>query len=90
MARLHRSLAGVAGYAVGDPGAAGHLRGSVGYVHVLAGLPILLGSLLAVRLGARVNQSLDTARLRFLFGAVFLLLGLRLVNENAGAAPGIG
>lgn len=84
------AAAGVVGYAAADAGPAELLRGSVGYVHVLAGLPILLGSLLAVRLGARVNQSLGTGRLRLLFGFVFLLLGLRLVIQNAGAVPGIG
>jgi uncharacterized membrane protein YfcA len=62
----------------------------VGYVHVLVGLPILVGALAAVRLGARVNQSLDTRRLQLLFGLVFVLLGIRLVLENLMAAPGLG
>ncbi len=84
------AMAGVLGYAVADAGAAASLTGSVGYVHVLVGLPILVGALAAVRLGARVNQSLDTRRLQLLFGLVFVLLGVRLVVENLMAAPGLG
>lgn len=78
------ALAGVAGYAAGNA-PTGSLAGAVGYVHVLAGLPIMAGALAAVRLGARANQSLDTKRLRLLFGLVFILLGLRLAIQNAGA-----
>lgn len=83
------ALAGVAGYAVGgDPGAMP--GGSLGYIHVVAALPIMVGALAAVRAGARVNQSLDTERLRLLFGAVFIVLGLRLAVVNAAAIPGLG
>ncbi|MFO7892540.1 MAG: sulfite exporter TauE/SafE family protein [Longimicrobiales bacterium] len=84
------ALAGVLGYAFGGAPTAAMPSGSLGYIHVLAGLPIMVGALVAVRLGARVNQSLDTKRLRLLFGAVFLLLGLRLVIGNIGAVPGLG
>ena len=83
------ALAGVAGYAIGDPPPV-MPPGSVGYVHVVAALPIVVGALVAVRLGARVNQSLDTTRLRMLFGLVFMALGLRLVIGNLAALPGIG
>lgn len=82
------ALAGVVGYAVGDPVVMP--AGSVGYIHVLAALPIMAGALMAVRLGARVNQSLDTKRLRILFGLVFMLLGLRLAVGNIGVLPGVG
>ena len=82
------ALAGVAGYAVGNPPAMP--PGSLGYIHVVAALPITVGALVAVRVGARVNQSLDTKRLRMLFGLVFMLLGLRLVVGNLGVLPGIG
>jgi uncharacterized membrane protein YfcA len=65
--------------------------GSIGYIHYLAGLPILAGSILAVRLGARVNQRLSTrASLRLIFGLFFLALGLRLVIANFRALPGLG
>ena len=84
------ALAGVVGYAVGGAGAPASLAGSVGYVHVAAGLPIMVGALAAVRLGARVNQSLATERLRILFGLVFMVLGLRLAIGNAASIPGLG
>ena len=84
------ALAGVVGYAFGDAPAGVMPAGSVGYIHVLAGLPIVVGALFAVRLGARVNQSLDTRRLRLLFGLVFMALGVRLVVGNIGALPGVG
>ena len=83
------ALAGVAGYAVAGRGEAGLPSGSVGYVHIVAGLPILVGSLLAVAAGARANQRLDTGKLRILFGVLFVVLGLRLVVGNAGAIPGL-
>jgi hypothetical protein len=82
------ALAGVIGYALAAP--AGMPSGSVGFIHVLAGLPIMVGALLAVRVGARVNQSLDTTRLRLLFGVVFVVLGARLVLGNLSALPGVG
>lgn len=84
------ALAGVTGYAVSGTGEAGLPPGSIGYVHYLAGLPILVGAMVAVGLGARVNQRLDTGRLRVLFGLLFLVLGARLAIQNVGAIPGLG
>ncbi len=84
------ALAGVLGYAVGGPPAGSMPPGSLGYIHVLAGLPIMVGAVVAVGLGARVNQALGAKRLQILFGVVFVVLGLRLVIENLGALPGLG
>jgi uncharacterized membrane protein YfcA len=84
------ALAGVVGYAVGGAGAAEMPPGSVGYVHYLAGLPILIGAMAAVGLGAKVNQRLDTRRLRILFGLLFIVLGARLALQNAAVIPGLG
>ena len=50
----------------------------------LAAVPILLGSLVTVRLGAVANQRMNTRQLRILFAIVFFLLGARLIIENAG------
>lgn len=84
------AAAAVVGYATSSPG--GNLMpvGSLGYVHWVAGLPILATSMLTVRAGARVNQHLSTRTLRLLFGIFFILLGLRLVVENFRAVPGLG
>lgn len=84
------ALAGVIGYAVGGPPPGAMPVGSVGYIHVMAGLPIMVGAVAAVGLGARVNQALGAKRLQTLFGLLFLVLGLRLVIENIGALSGLG
>lgn len=84
------ALAAVAGYAVAGLGEAGLPAGSIGYVHYLAGLPVLAGALIAVSAGARVNQRLDAQKLRFVFGALFILLGLRLLIQNFTTLPGAG
>jgi uncharacterized protein len=83
------ATAAVVGYAAAGAIPSGMPAGSLGYIHYLAGLPILAGSILAVRAGARVNQRLSTRHLRLVFGILFLLLGLRLVVENAAALPGV-
>jgi uncharacterized protein len=83
------ATAAVIGYAVSGP-ALPMPDGSVGYIHYLAGLPIMVGSMVAVSTGARVNQRLSTRTLRIMFGVVFILLGLRLVVENFRALPGLG
>jgi uncharacterized protein len=62
--------------------------GYVGYVHVLAALPMVPGAMLAARWGARLNQRLDAARLRWVFSLLFLLIGARLVITNLGALFG--
>ena len=82
------ALAGVGAYAVGGLGVAGLPPGSVGYVHVAAGLPILLASMVAVRAGARANQRLDDRRLRWMFGLLFLALGLNLAVRSLGVFGG--
>ena len=81
------ATAGVITYAVVGAGEAGLPPWSFGYVHAGAGLPILVGSLVAVRMGARANQRMDDGRLRMLFGALFILLGARLILQNAGILP---
>lgn len=58
--------------------------GSVGYVHVLAALPILVGSLISVRWGTIANQKLDVRILKVVFATLFLGIGLKYVFENAG------
>ena len=83
------ATAGVITYALAGAGVDGLPAGSIGYVHIAAGLPILVGSLVAVQLGARANQRMDEGRLRVLFGVVFLVLGARLIVQNLGVLPGI-
>lgn len=82
---MFSATAGTAAYALSDPGGAGAPEGAVGYVHVLAGLPILAGSLVSVRWGAALNQRLPARRLRMLFAIAIILMGVRLVATNAAA-----
>ena len=65
---------------MGEPGLP---AGSLGYVHVTAALPILIGSMLTVRLGARSNQKVNRRTMRYAFGALFIVLGARLVLNSA-------
>jgi uncharacterized membrane protein YfcA len=58
--------------------------GSLGYVHLPAGLALLPGSVLMAPLGVRLNKSMDPRALKVLFGVVFLLIGLRLFLGNLG------
>lgn len=59
-----------------DPGLP---AGSLGYVHAAAAIPILIGSVITVRLGTKVNQRVDRRTLRRIFGLVFLAVGARLI-----------
>jgi uncharacterized protein len=84
------AAAAVVGYAATGPGPGLMPVGSAGYIHYLAGLPLMAGAMVSVGTGARVNQRLGTRKLRLLFGIVFILLGLRLILENAGTLTGAG
>jgi uncharacterized protein len=77
------ATAGTLTYMVAGSGTVGLPAGSVGFVHVAAGLPMLPGAMLAARLGARLNQQLDPRALRLTFAALFVVLGARLVIGNA-------
>jgi uncharacterized protein len=76
---LFAAPAGALTYMVGGAGEAGLPAGSIGYVHVAAGIPLVIGALLSVGLGTRANRRLPVKWLRLGFAALFLILGLRLV-----------
>lgn len=76
--------AGTLTYVLSGAGHAGLPAGSLGYVHVSAGLPLLVGSMLTVQLGARVNQRMKVKTLRMMFAVLLLVLGLRLVAQSVG------
>jgi uncharacterized membrane protein YfcA len=77
------SLAGVITYMISGWREGLLPSGSFGYVHVLAGLPVLLASMIAVRWGAALNQRLRVNTLKFVLAVLFALLGMRLIWENA-------
>lgn len=76
------AFSGAVTYAISGAGVPGRPAFSLGYIHVGAGLPILVGSLISVRWGTVVNQRTDVKVLRYVFAAVFMMLGLKYVFEN--------
>ncbi|HEY0305572.1 MAG TPA: sulfite exporter TauE/SafE family protein [Longimicrobiales bacterium] len=69
-------------YAVSGSHISGMPPYSLGYIHVGAGIPILLASLMAVRLGTRVNQATDVKALRYMFAGFFMIMGVSFIWEN--------
>ena len=78
------AASGTVTYAVAGWGDPGRPPGSMGYIHLVAAIPILLASLATVRLGAWANRRMQAKHLRLLFAGVFLVLGVRLIIENIG------
>jgi uncharacterized membrane protein YfcA len=72
------AASGTITYVVNGAGLGGRPEGSIGFVHITAALPILLGSMLAVGWGARANQRVNRRTLRWVFGISFMLLGIRM------------
>ncbi len=79
------ALAGTVTYMLSGSNVAGLPPGSLGLVHLLAAVPILAGSLLAVGWGARLNQRLPARKLRWIFAIFFGGVGLQLLMENLSA-----
>jgi uncharacterized membrane protein YfcA len=79
---MFSALAGMVTYMVGGAGVAGRPPGSLGYVHLLAALPILAGSLLTVGWGTRLNQRLPVRQLRWIFAILFGAVAVQLLVEN--------
>lgn len=79
---MFSSLAGTVTYMLSGPGGAAMPRGSIGYVYLLAGLPILAGSLLSVAWGTRLNRRLPATVLRWIFAVLFGLIALEIMVEN--------
>lgn len=79
---MFSALAGTVTYMVSGAGVAGRPPGSLGYVHLLAALPILAGSLLTVGWGTRWNQRLPVRQLRWIFAILFGAVAVQLLVEN--------
>ena len=76
------ALSGAAGYIVSGLHNAAMPPGSLGYIHVTAGLPIMVGSMIAVRLGTKVNQRMNPLGLRVTFAVFFGLMGIYFIAQN--------
>ncbi|HUH12051.1 MAG TPA: sulfite exporter TauE/SafE family protein [Longimicrobiales bacterium] len=82
------ALSGTATYVLSGWRAPGLPGGSLGYVHLVAAVPMLVGAMLAVRAGVWTNRRLGEGRLRLLFGLLMAIVGIRLVLLNVGALAG--
>lgn len=76
------AAAGAATYMVSGAGVAGRPAGSLGYVHMWAALPLAIGALAAVRVGAAVNSRTQARRLRWIFALFFMAMGVHLIVDN--------
>jgi uncharacterized protein len=81
---LFAAIVGTITYGVRGWGVEGMPPGTFGYVHVLAGLPIMFGSVLSVRLGTVTNQRMNSTNLKRVFAVFFTLLGVYLIWTNLG------
>jgi uncharacterized protein len=80
--------AGILTYAVAGWAVTGLPPGTMGYVHVPAGLAMLPGAILCARYGAQLNQRVNVVLLRRMFAVLLVVLGLRLIWVNLGGFPG--
>ena len=73
------AVAGSAGYALHGLRVADLPAGSLGYIYLPALVPVVVTSMLAAPLGARLAHRLPVARLRTLFALLFYLLAARML-----------
>jgi hypothetical protein len=80
---MFAAATGTATYVLSGLGAPGRPAGSIGFIHLTAAIPILVGSLISVRWGAKANQRVNRRTLRRVFGIGFVSLGLWLAVNSA-------
>jgi hypothetical protein len=80
---MFAAATGTATYVLNGLGAPGRPAGSIGFIHLTAAIPILVGSLISVRWGAKANQRVNRRTLRRVFGIGFVSLGLWLAVNSA-------
>ncbi len=82
----HALIGGIVGAVIAKSGAgalvASGIWKTVIFIFVSPTLGFLLGSLISVHWGTRVNQRTNVRVLRYLFAAVFLLLGINFIIDN--------
>ncbi len=79
------AIVGTITNAVTGWGVQGMPPGSLGYVHLLAALPILVGAVVSVKAGTIANQRMPAARLKRVYAVFFSLLGGYLIWQNVSA-----
>ena len=76
------AISGVATYIVSGWGEPAMPPGSIGYVHILAAIPMLLGAAVSVGWGTRANQRLPVHWLKRIFATLFAVMGIDLIITN--------
>lgn len=76
------SISGVITYMVSGWGSPIMPPGSLGYIHVLAAVPMLIGAAVSVGWGTYANQRLPARWLKRIFATLFAILGIDLVVTN--------
>jgi uncharacterized protein len=80
--------AGILSYAWAGQGVPGLPPGSVGFVSLPLAAALIPGAVLMAPVGARLNRGIPVRRLRRIFGAFLLVMGLRLVVVYLPALAG--
>ncbi len=82
---LFAGASSAATYAISGAHITGMPPASLGYIHIGAGIPILLASLIAVRFGTQVNQKTNIKALRYIFAVFFFVMAMSFILENGSA-----
>ena len=77
---IFTSLGGVIGYAVNSPGVLELLPYSIGYVNLPIWLCLAAASVPMAQLGAKASHALPAKRLRYVFIAIMVYVGLRVLG----------
>jgi len=77
---IFTSIGGAIGYIVNGLGVAGLPSGSIGYVHVWSWLALAATSVLMAQVGARTAHRIPAKQLKWIFIAVMLYMGLKMIG----------
>lgn len=76
------AIAGSLSYVIAGWAQDPSLAGAFTYIHLPTSVALAAGALVTVPLGTRLQQRLPTAKLRWVFAAIFFALGARIISTN--------
>jgi uncharacterized membrane protein YfcA len=77
---MFTGLGGIIGYVANGAGVAGRLPYSIGYINLPLWFCLIAASVPMAQLGARTAHALPARRLRYVFVALMLYIGLRMIG----------
>jgi uncharacterized membrane protein YfcA len=77
---MFTGLGGIIGYVANGAGVAGRLSYSIGYINLPLWFCLIAASVPMAQLGARTAHALPARRLRYVFVALMLYIGLRMIG----------